>query len=143
MISLIEQRRRDGSLRAYLLGRDFDLDSEHLLRRHLAAHSLELLPRWPYLVGLEWRASDGSQGDLVFGDGGESFAVIEVKHLGDRDRTRRRGDVEDQAYRFAQCWRGLHPSSVVTPLVYTCDERIRSAPPRAPADRGHASATRG
>lgn len=132
MIPLQEQQRRDQILRAYVIARDFDLDPEHLLRRHLVTHSSTLLPRWPFLVGLEWRASDGSPGDLVFGDGGDDFAVVELKHLGDRERTRRRGDVEDQARRFALRWQQLHPGSVVAPLVYTCDERCGGAPPRSP-----------
>lgn len=136
MIPHAEQRRRDQILRPYIDGRDFDLDPEHELRRHLVVHSQTLLPAWPLLVGLEWRAPTGSPGDLVFGDGVGRFAVVEVKYLGDRDRTKRRGDVERQATGFAQAWLELHPDAVVTALVYTCDERNRGRPPRAPERRG-------
>lgn len=136
MISLIEQQRRDQILRAYVIARDFDLDPEHVLRRHLVIHSSALLARWPYLIGLEWRAPNGSPGDLVFGDGGVDFAVVEVKHLGDRERTRRRGAVEEQARTFALAWLALHPDSVITPLVYTCDEHRSSGSPRPPERRG-------
>lgn len=135
MIPPAEQTRRDQILRPYIAGRDFDLDPEHELRRHLVVHSHALLSAWPLLVGLEWRAPNGSPGDLVFGDGAGRFAVVEVKHLGDRDRTKRRGDVERQALWFAQAWQQLHPDAVVTALVYTCDERNADRPPRAPGQR--------
>lgn len=135
MIPPDECRRRDGVLRAYLVGRDWDLDAEQGLRRALVIRSSEWLARYPFLVGVEWRAPDGSPGDLLFFDGAAQFAVVEVKSLGNRERTKRRGDVERQARSFAEAACVLYPGAEVEALVYTEDEARRGAGPRAPEGR--------
>jgi hypothetical protein len=132
MIPRAEAERRDALLRAYIVGRDWELDGEQTLRRDLVVASRTLLPRYPLLVGVEWRAPDGSQGDLLFFDGGAAFAVVEVKHLGDRERTARRGTVERQARRYAGDAASLFPGAAIEALVYTCDEQGRGLPPRQP-----------
>ena len=135
MIALDECRRRDALLRAYLVGRDWDLDAEQGLRRSLVVHSPEWLSEYPFLVGVEWRAPDGSPGDLLFFDGGTRFAAVEVKALGNRERTRRRGDVERQARSFAAAAALLYPGAEVEALVYTDDEAARGLGPRRPGER--------
>jgi hypothetical protein len=135
MISREECCRRDAILRAYLVGRDWDLDAEQGLRRSLVLRSAEWLAGYPFLVGVEWRAPDGSPGDLLFFDGAAGFAVVEVKALGSRERTKRRGDVERQARSFAAAAGVLYPGAEVVALVYTDDEAARGAGPRAPEVR--------
>jgi hypothetical protein len=135
VIALGECVRRDGVLRAYLAGRDWDLDAEQGLRRSLVVRSAEWLGDYPFLVGVEWRAPDGSPGDLLFFDGSTRFAVVEVKALGTRERTRPRGDVERQARSFAEAVAVLYPGAEVEPLVYTDDEARRGVGPRAPGAR--------
>ena len=130
-----EAVRRDGVLRSYITGRDWDLDAEQALRRGLVLSSGALLPAYPFLVGVEWRAPDGSPGDLLFFDGESAFAAVEVKHLGTRDRTKRRGDVERQGKGFAAALLGLFPGANVEALVYTSDEEARRACPRSPDAR--------
>lgn len=127
-----ECHRRDAILRAYLLGRDWDLDAEQKLRRSLVLRSHEWLSAYPFLVGVEWRAPDGSPGDLLFFDGQRRFAAVEVKALGSQARTKRRGDVERQARVFATAVRALYPESEATALVYTDDEATREVGPRSP-----------
>lgn len=135
MIAPDECSRRDNILRAYLKERDWELDAEQRLRRSLVLRSMEWLDRYPYLVGVEWRAPDGSPGDLLFFDGSRRFAVVEVKALGSRQRTKRRGDVETQARSFALAVQVLYPHSEVEAFVYTDDEEKRGVGPRSPDKR--------
>lgn len=134
LMPFAEAHRRDVVLRGYLEGRDWDLDSEQRLVRHLVCHSDELLPDWPLLVGYEWGPPGGTRGDLLFFDGKASFAAVEVKSLS-KSPTERRGKVEKQARDAAQRVEKAWPGAVVTALVYTDDEYDREQPPRSPDDR--------
>ncbi len=135
MIPREHYQHRDAILRSYLIGRDWDLDAEQRLRRKLVVRSGEWLADYPFLVGVEWRAPDGSPGDLLFFDGHGRFAAVEVKALGNRERTKRRGDVERQARSFARAVEVLYPGSEVEAFVYTDDEDGRGVGPRSPETR--------
>ncbi len=129
-----EALRHDVLLRKYLVGRDWDLDGEQQLVRHLVTNSLELLPEWPLLVGYEWGPPGGTRGDLLFFDGTASFAAVEVKSL-ENQPTKKRNLVERQAREAAERAEVLWPEAHTTPLVYTDDEHQIGAPPRSPDDR--------
>jgi len=129
-----EAARRDRILRQFLVERDWDLDGEQQLVRHLVANSLELLPEWPLLVGYEWGPPGGTRGDLLFFDGTASFAAIEVKSL-ENQPNKKRNLVERQAREAAERAEVLWPGAQTTPMVYTDDEHQVCAPPRSPDDR--------
>jgi hypothetical protein len=134
MMRLQEAQRRDRILRAYLIGRDWDLDGEQRLVRHLVHHSHALLPRWPFLVGYEWGPPGGTCGDLLFSNGQASLAVVEIKSLA-KTPNRKRNMVERQVVESAERAMALWPEAEVTELVYTDDEYSTGAPPRDPSDR--------
>lgn len=134
MIPLMEAQRRDVVLRSYLEGRDWDLDSEQELVRHLVCNSRALLPGWPLLVGYEWGPPGETRGDLLFYDGQSSFVVVEVKSLV-KEPNKRRNLVEKQARDAAERMEAVWPGAHVTALVYTEDERRSGGPPRSPDDR--------
>ena len=134
-MSLADAEQRDAVFRPYIIGRKWDLDREQTLRRGLVLASAAHLPRFPLLVGVEWRSPNGSPGDLLFFDGVHAFAVVEVKHLGHSARTKRRGDVETQARFFADAVLQMFPGATAQALVYTCDEEARGVGPRAPDAR--------
>lgn len=125
-----EAKRRDEILRPYVLARDWDKDRERSLCRSFVAQSGALLPDHPYLVGYEWEAfSDdvnGDRGDLLFTDGARCFAVVEVKQVGGANkRNDARRKVEQQAQKFAEVVRRLHPGAQVTAWVFTDDQDPR------------------
>jgi len=130
-----EAVRRDLILRAYVLGRDWDLDAEKTLVRELVLGSSKVLPQVPLLVGMEWDAAGEGLGDLLFFDGDRRAAVVEVKSLRGKRRNPGRQDVEKQARRFAGVLARVHPDVEIVPLVYTTDESEAGRPPRDPEDR--------
>ncbi len=134
MMTLTEARRRDGILRAYIEGRDWELDGEQMLVRHLVCNSGKLLPDWPLLVGYEWGPPGGTRGDLLFFDGEASFAVVEVKSLA-KTPNKKRNQVEKQAREAAERVSTPRRDAFVTPLVYTDDERQADVGPRDPDAR--------
>ncbi len=116
----------DRKLRTELLFSDRG-DVEHELTRQFVANSAELLPGCPYLVAWEWdvvegRSQDGI-GDLVFFDGIDAYAVVEVKavvgasgtgNTARVSRRLRRRHVEVQALDYAEAWRARVAPAVVT-----------------------------
>ena len=135
VMPLDEAVHRDAVLRVFLEGRDWDLDGEQDLVRHLVRHSAELLPAWPYLIGYEWGLPNESRGDLLFFDGEDRLAAVEVKALAAQNRNKRRNQVEQQANEAAERARSRWPNAHVTALVYTDDEHKGNQPPRSPMDR--------
>ncbi len=129
-----EAERRDAVLRAYVIGRDWDVSGEAALRRHLVVHSPSLLPSHPLLVGLEWVARLGQAGDLLFFDGARGLLVVELKVTEKKDVARRAHKVDQQALEFARAARQLYPWAEVEPRVYTSVEQAGGAPPTAPRD---------
>lgn len=126
----LEAQRRDGILRAFFEGKDWDGNEEFGLKRDLVHRSHELLPDWPYLVEDEWEcvdnATDLGMGDLVFADGNGSFAVVEVKHLSSesgktarRRRTMKRRRVGEQANAYARAYLQRPGVADVTAFVFT------------------------
>lgn len=102
-------QRRDQVLRAYFQGRDWDDNNEFALKRHLILNSHELLPGYPLLINDEWEAEPNrnqeGRGDLLFADGKDRYAVVEVKWLDltnsgrttRTSRTKKRQKVKEQA----------------------------------------------
>ena len=133
-LPLAEAVRRDGVLRAYLAGCDWDLSGEAVLRRHLVLHSAALLPEFPLLVGLEWSARVGHAGDLLFFDGERCLLAVEVKVTDKRAKARRLHKVETQARDFARGAQGVHPWARVEGRIYTSEEHARGLPPRLPRE---------
>ena len=133
MMTLAEARHRDVILRGYIEGKDWELDGEQKLVRHLVCNSRKLLPAWPILVGYEWGPPGGTRGDLLFFDGEASFAAVEVKSLA-KAPNKKRNLVEKQA-REAERVSALWRDALVTPLVYTDDERRAHTRPRHPDAR--------
>jgi hypothetical protein len=126
-VTVDEARRRDGVLRAYLEGRDWDAGAEAALTRELVAASAELLPSHPYLVDYEWDEvpgrTEGGRGDLLFSDGQSRFAVVEVKSVyGSGDITSRRSKVDEQARRYRYAVQERFPDAEVSAWVYSDDE---------------------
>ena len=134
VMTLEEAQRRDQVLRSYLVGRDWGLDAEQQLVRHLVLHSKVLLPRWPILVGYEWGPPGGTRGDLLFYDGKVSFAAVEIKSLA-KKANKKRNEVEIQAMDSAKRVQSALSEASVTALVYTDDEHQEGSPPRAPGSR--------
>jgi len=130
----MDYEHRDRVIRTYLEGRTWDEHPEFLLIRTLVLKLPEALQRWPYLVEYEWEVSAGwsqaGKGDLVFGDGEGSFAIVEVKWIdndttGSTSRTRRtkkRKAVREQAQKYAVAWWYSHPEAVeVRAFTFTDD----------------------
>lgn len=122
-----EAKRRDGVLRAYFEGRDWDAAGEFGLKRDFVMRSAELLPDLPYLVDDEWEVipghAQGGRGDLVMTDGLGNFAAIEVKLIVGgtwggsgssrrRSRTKKRQKVRKQAQEYAGVLTRRHPDAV-------------------------------
>ena len=130
-----EASRRDQILRSYIGGRDWDPSAEFQLVRALVSGSQRLLPDHPYVFDYEWPAG-GIKGDLLFSDGSNSFAVVEVKSTeGAGNRTDRRNHVERQAIRCAEGVARQFPGAAVLAYVYTDDPAFpglrRADAPRA------------
>lgn len=113
---------RNQIIRAYFNGRDWDKNNEYALKRQLVLSSHQLLPNHPYVVEDEWEVEPGrtdkGRGDLVFTDGTECFAVVEVKWIdleglgrtGSTKRTsnrKKRRAVEEQAINYANIYTDL------------------------------------
>lgn len=133
-ISLAEAERRDGVLRAYLSGCDWDLTGEGALRRHLVLHSGALVPDYPLLIGLEWSARAGQAGDLLFFDGELGLLAVEIKVTDKRANARRLHKVETQARDFARAAQRVFPWAKVVGRIYTSDEQAAGLPPRPPRE---------
>jgi hypothetical protein len=115
--SQIQHRNR--VLRAYFEGRNWDKNSEYVLKRKLVLSSNQLLPKYPYVIEDEWEVEPGrtdkGRGDLVFTDGINCFAIVEVKWIdlesigrtGSTKRasnTKKRRTVEAQAISYANIY---------------------------------------
>ncbi|MSP54980.1 MAG: hypothetical protein EXR69_05155 [Myxococcales bacterium] len=133
-IGRAEAERRDGVLRAYLAGCDWDLTGEASLRRHLVLHSATLLPDFPLLVGLEWSARTGHAGDLLFFDGDRKLLAVEIKVTDKRAKARRLHKVEAQARDFARGAQVVFPWARVEGRIYTSVEHAAGRCPRAPRE---------
>lgn len=133
-ISREEAVRRDGVLRAYLAGFDWDLTGEGALRRHLVLHSETLVPGFPLLVGLEWSARTGHAGDLLFSDGEDRLLAVEIKVTDKRARARRLHKVEAQARDFTKSAQAVFPWARVEGRIYTSVERAEGVGPRSPRE---------
>ncbi len=129
-----EAERRDGVLRAYLTGLDWDLSGETALRRHLVLHSHALVPDHRLLIGLEWVARTGHAGDLLFYDGERAMAAVEIKVTEKVDVARRLHKVETQARDFARAARARFPWALVQGMVYTSIEHRLGVGPRLPLE---------
>lgn len=127
-----EAQRRDRVLRAYVADCDWDLSGEAALRRHLVLHSAALLPEYPLLIGLEWSARSGHQGDLLFFDGARGLAAVEVKVTDKRANARRLHKVEMQARDFAHAAQAVFPWARVEGRIYTSVEHAAGQGPRPP-----------
>jgi len=102
-------QKRDQVLRAYFQGRDWDENNEYALKRDLVLNSHELLPGYPLLIDNEWEAEPNrnqeGKGDLLFADGEDRFAVVEVKWIDEdnsgpttrKSRNKKRNKVKEQA----------------------------------------------
>ncbi len=129
-----EAQRRDHVLRAYLVGCDWDLTGEGVLRRHLVVHSGDLLPDYPLLIGLEWSARSGHSGDLLFFDGDRGLLAVEIKVTDKRANARRLHKVETQARDFARAAERVFPWARVQGRIYTSEEHAAGVGPRLPRE---------
>lgn len=137
-ITTDEIRRRDALMRAWFAGRDWTGDPEFDLKRDLVARSAELLPDHPYVIDDEWHVSPGftnsGVGDLLFTDGENSFAVVEVKFIDHASsgrtakttRRKRRRSVEEQAVTYAGAVRERFPGAEVQAYYFTNDPGVTS-----------------
>ncbi|WP_121970331.1 hypothetical protein [Leptolyngbya sp. BC1307] len=132
-----EIEHRDRVLRTYFDGRTWDANSEYTLKRQLIRNSHQLLPEHPYVIEEEWEVEPGrtdqGRGDLVFTDGDNCFAIVEVKWidlsgLGRKGSTRsvsnrkKRRKVEEQAVTYARLYASsanLTPDKKVEAFVFT------------------------
>lgn len=132
-----EIEHRDRVLRTYFDGRTWDANSEYTLKRQLIRNSHQLLPEHPYVIEEEWEVEPGrtdqGRGDLVFTDGDNCFAIVEVKWidlsgLGRKRSTRKvdnrkkRRKVEEQAVNYARLYASsanLTPDKKVEAFVFT------------------------
>lgn len=124
---------RDRVLRAYVMGKRWNLVGEFaLLRKLIAAPPKGLHEAVPCLYDHEWEVEPGrsqsGKGDIVMTNGTGTYAVVEVKWLNmdasgrtaRSRRTRKRSQVEEQAIRYAREFFKSHPeATVVAPLVFT------------------------
>lgn len=124
---------RDRALRARILRPPVILRHETDLVHALVLASEQHLPGYPFLVAIEWHVKPGDSalgiGDLVFGNGTNGFAVVEVKFdteifgMGRPRRNRRTKSRQNlnkaykQARKYAQAWRASHPNGDVTAHV--------------------------
>jgi hypothetical protein len=137
-----EAIRRDGILRAFFEGKDWDENEEFVLKRDLIRRSRELLPAFPFLVDDEWEVVSGmtnlGRGDLLFTDGSGNVAVVEVKFIdtgrsGSTARAKRtdsRKKVMEQARTYADHVRFRYPGvGEVRAFAYTNEqpERVTDA----------------
>ena len=143
-----EAQRRDGVLRAFFDGKDWDDNDEFKLKRRLVLASAELLPAFPFLVDDEWDVVPGhtnhGRGDLVFTDGEGSYAVVEVKfidlgrsgHTARVKRTKSRGLVVEQARKYARVVaRRESATGIVVAYTFTNES------PDAPIEQGRIDAS--
>ena len=133
-VELIEAKRRDGVLRAYFVGKDWDENDEFRLKRDLVLRSTHLIPDYPYVVEDEWEvvagATNHGRGDLVFADGRGGLAVVEVKfidlgrsgHTVRVKRTKSRGLVREQAISYAAVMARRYPNAIVRGYSYTNED---------------------
>lgn len=113
-MNIQEIKHRNFVLRSYFEGRNWDLNSEYIIKQRLVLDSDRLLPQYPYVVEDEWEVtpdrSNEGKGDLVFTDASGCFAVIEVKHINinsfggnsSTKRTLKRKTVKEQAIIYAE-----------------------------------------
>lgn len=109
-------------LKSYFKGRDWDLNSEYLLKRKLVLNSNRLLPQYPYVIEDEWEVTtdktNEGKGDLVFTNAAGYFAVVEVKYINlklsggttSQKRTFKRKTVREQAIRYADDYANIASS---------------------------------
>lgn len=129
----IEHRNR--VIRAYFDGRNWDENAEYLLKRKLVERSIQLLPKYQYVIEDEWEVESGradkGKGDLVFTDGNGYFAIVEVKWI-DREttgrtscsrRTRKRQAVKAQAIDYAHIYAKRYLAIVEAFMFTNEDER--------------------
>jgi hypothetical protein len=117
-----EIEHRHQVLCAYFEGRNWDKNSEYALKRKLILNNTQLLPDYLYVIEDEWEVepgrSDKGRGDLVFTNGADCFAVVEVKWIdlkgtgrtGSTKRTsnrKKRRTVEEQAINYANIYARL------------------------------------
>jgi hypothetical protein len=124
---------RDRVLRAYFDGRNWDENAEFILKRQLVKHSIQLLPKYPYVIDDEWEVeagrTDKGKGDLVFTDGNGYFAIVEVKWIdlestgrtSSSRRTHKRQLVEAQAIDYASSY-AQQSSGKVEAFVFTNED---------------------
>ena len=118
-MNIQEIKHRNLVLRSYFEGRNWDLNSEHSLKRELVLESDRIFPQYPYVIEDEWEVtpdkSNDGKGDLVFTDAAGRFAIVEVKHINlelyggnaSTKRTSRRKVVKEQAVRYAEQYANL------------------------------------
>lgn len=125
-----EAQHRDGVLRAFFQGKTWDNNAEFQLKRELVRQSHLLLPNYPWLIDDEWEVNPGhpndGRGDLLFTDGIDRFAVVEVKFIDARSggtarakRTHNRSSVREQALKYAAALRQKYPEATVVAYAYT------------------------
>jgi hypothetical protein len=101
---------RDKVLRDFFVGKTWDQNPEFELMRDFVLNSSKLLPNYPFLFEHEWEVVSGEsshgKGDLVFTDGKNAFAVVEMKHVDLLQRKERRREkrrkVEEQAKTYTE-----------------------------------------
>jgi hypothetical protein len=134
MIDRIEIGHRDRILRAYFEGRAWDGNEEFTLKRELVLKSYDILPMYPFLIDSDWEVhpnmAQAGQGDLIFTDGAECFAVVEVKWLdmvstgstASTRRTQKRKKVKQQATLYGEVLASKLPRTAKVTSYYFTNE---------------------
>lgn len=128
-----EIKYRDQVIRSYINNRNWDKNNEFLLKRKLILNSLQLLPKYPFVVEDEWEVefgrSDSGLGDLIFTDGNGNFAVVEIKYIdklnsGDtvsNRRTKKRQKVREQSIKYTDIYSKNNFVKSIKAFIFTND----------------------
>ncbi len=128
-----EIKYRNQVIRSYINNRNWDKNNEFLLKRTLILNSLQLLPKYPFVVEDEWEVefgrSDSGLGDLIFTDGNGNFAVVEIKYIDNLStghnagtkRTKKRKMVQEQSIKYADIYSKNNFVKSIKAFIFTND----------------------